>query len=109
MAGGIVAGILIAAFTGAYLWIVVDPFDLNASPTTLPVVAEDPLPVPSGCEIRLTRARHLASKGRLHEALAELEPGDPDERHQAAMDELRSTIQRQLLPAGGKTSGSAPR
>jgi hypothetical protein len=109
MAGGIVAGILIAAFTGTYLWIVVDPFDLNTSPPTLPVVAEDPLPVPAGCEIRLARARDLASKGRLHEALAELEIGDPDERHQAAMDELRSTIQRQLLPAGGKTSGSAPR
>jgi len=103
---GLLAGIAIAVSGGSYLWIAGDPFELNVTHTTPPSIAEDPLPVPSGCEIRLLRARGLFQKGRLREAWAELEPGDPDERHRAAMDELRSAIQRQLLAAAAQAPPS---
>lgn len=96
-AAGIFAGILITAVAGAYLWIVADPFEVNAVRTALPIVPEEPLPVPAGCEIRLARARVLVARGRLREAATELDAGDPDGRHQAAFDELRTAIQRQLL------------
>jgi hypothetical protein len=97
IAAGLVAGLLIAALAGTYLWIVADSFDLSATEVNSPPVAEDPLPVPAACEIRLARARELFARGRLHEAAAQLELGDPDERHRASMDELLATIQRQLL------------
>ena len=110
---GIVAGVLIAAAAGSYLWIVVDPFALEYTRTPPPAVTEDPLPVPAACEIRLVRARNLVASGRLHEALAELDAGDPDERHRASMNELRASIQRSLLAAGRQnipraTAGEGP-
>lgn len=100
VAAGVVTGILIAAIAGTYLWIVADPFELNATQTNTPGMNEDPLPVPAACEIRLARARELFARGRLHEAAAELDGGDPDQQHRASMDELRVAIQRQLLAAG---------
>jgi hypothetical protein len=96
-AAGIIAGILATAVAGTYLWIVADPLDAGAARTAIPIVPEEPLPVPSGCEIRLARARVLVAKGRLREAATQLDAGDPDGRHGAAFDELRSTIQQQLL------------
>lgn len=105
--GGITAGALIAAVAGGYLWIVSEPLEVGAAGAALPAAAEEPLPVPAPCELRLLRARDLFARGRLHEALAALEPGDPDERHRAAYDGLRATIQRQLLEAG-RTAGSLP-
>jgi hypothetical protein len=104
---GIVAGILIAALVGGYLWMAADPFELDAARTALPPIAQDPLPVPSGCEMRLVRAQDLFAKGRGREALALLEQGDPDGRHRAAFDGLRATIQRELLGAVGQV-GSTP-
>jgi hypothetical protein len=100
VAGGAVAGILIAAVVGTYLWLAANPLDLNAAQVNSPAVAEDPLPVPPACEIRLMRARDLYTKGQLREAAVLLESGDPDDRHRASMDELRGAIQRQLLAAG---------
>lgn len=105
LATGIVAGILIAAVVGAYLWTVADPLGGDPALATLPAITEDPLPVPAECEIRLARARDLFAEGRLIEASALLEAGDPDERHRATMDDLRAAIQRQLL--GRTTSDRA--
>jgi hypothetical protein len=102
-AAGIIAGILVTAVAGAYLWIVADPFDVGAASRALPGIPEEPLPVPSVCEIRLARARELMAKGRLYEAAAELDAGDPDGRHEAAMNELRAAIQQQLLEAARRT------
>lgn len=100
VAGGIVAGLLIAILLGGYLWTMSDPFELEARRPALPPVAEDPLPTPAPCELRLLRARTLDGAGRPHEALRLLEAGDPDERHRAAFDALRASIQRRLLAEG---------
>jgi hypothetical protein len=104
---GVVAGVLIAALAGAHLLIVADPFQLDGSPTAIPASREEPLHVPAACEIRLARARGLVARGQLHEALAQLEPGDPDERHLAAMNELRAVIQRRLLDGDAVPSKAA--
>ena len=108
VATGILGGILIAAVAGAYLWIVADPFTLTTTRPVVPALQEDPLPVPAACEIRLARARDLFMKGRLLEASAQLEAGDPDERHRAGMDELRIAIQRQLLAQGATATPPGP-
>ena len=105
LAGGLLTGILIAAVVGAYLWMIADSFDLGAARSPLPVVAEEPLPVPPVCEMRLMRAGGLYKQGRLREALAVLEPGDPDQQHQTRYDHLRGTIQRQLIEEGRRTAG----
>jgi hypothetical protein len=105
---GIVAGVLIAVLAGAYLIIVTDPFQLDAPHAAIPAMQEDPLPVPAACELRLARARELFARGLLHEALALLETGDPDERHRLDMNELTASIQRRLLDDGTATPVRAP-
>jgi hypothetical protein len=100
---GVATGILMAAVVAGYLWIVAEPLDLGTARTPPPVAAQEPLPVPSACEIQLMRANALYAEGRLHEALVLLEAGDADHRHQVGYDILRSTIQRQLLDAGRKS------
>ena len=89
----------------AILWMVADTFDLGAARSPVPVVSEEPLPVPPACEMRLLRADTLFRQGRLREALRVLEPGDPDQQHQARYDQLRGTIQRQLIAEGRRTAG----
>lgn len=81
------------------------------APTVTPGVthAYEPLPVPSPAEVALTRARTFYGKGRVREALAALEairPGDP---LRAAADQLRITIQRQLLETARTTPRAAAR
>ena len=61
--------------------------------------------MPTGSEIRLARARRLYAQGELRAALALLEAGEVDERHAASVNELRTTIQRQLLAAGRERAG----
>ena len=104
---GLATGILLAAIVGGYVWLAEDPFELTVV-RTAPVLAEPPLPVPAICEIRLARARLLVQEGRLYDAQAILEAGDPDALHGAAFDELRATIQRQLVDAGRRRAGFAP-
>ena len=78
----------------------------SSSPSLAPVRRRvQPLPMPSGSEIRLTRARRLYAQGELPAALALLEAGEVDERHAASVNELRTTIQRQLLAAGRERAG----
>jgi hypothetical protein len=75
----------------------------TAAGTTRP----EPLPVPSPAEVALTRARTFYSKGRVREALAALDairPGDP---LRPEADDLRITIQRQLLATARTGSGTA--
>jgi hypothetical protein len=107
LAGGLVTGILTAAVVGGYLWMMSDSFDLGAVRAPLPVAAEEPLPAPPVCEMRLVRAEALFRQQRLREALAVLEPGDSDHLHQARYDQLRGQIQRQLIDDGRRTAGFA--
>jgi hypothetical protein len=65
---------------------------VNATLTT-------PLPVPSLAEIALARAQRFASRGRLREALDALEPIDVGDPLRARADELKTSVQRQLLAA----------
>ena len=102
---GIATGVLLAALLGGYLWLVADPFELTVARTGAPAVHVQPLPMPTGSEIRLARARRLYAQGELRAALALLEAGEVDERHAASVNELRTTIQRQLLAAGRERAG----
>ena len=68
VAGGILAGILIAGSVGAYVWMTADPLEIGAPQAVLPQMPEDPLPVPAAAEIRLTRAQDFFAKGRVREA-----------------------------------------
>ena len=104
---GIATGILLAAIVGGYFWLAEDPFELTVA-RSAPVLSEPPLPVPAACELRLARARSLMEDGKLHDAQLLLEAGDPDALHGAAFDELRATIQRQLLEAGRQRAGFSP-
>jgi hypothetical protein len=104
---GIATGILLAAIVGGYFWLADDPFELTVSRST-PALSEPPLPVPATCELRLARSRLLVQDGKLHEAQAILEAGDPDSLHGAAFDELRAAIQRRLIEAGRKQAGFSP-
>jgi hypothetical protein len=105
---GIATGILLAAVVGGYFWLAEDPFELTVARSSAPVLSEPPLPVPATCEIRLARARLLVQDGKLHDAQALLEAGDPDALHGAAFDELRASIQRQLIEAGRQRAGFSP-
>jgi len=102
---GIATGVLIAALLGGYVWLVADPFELAVARTGAPAARVQPLPMPSGSEIRLARARRLYAQGELQAALALLEAGEADERHAANVNELRAMIQRQLLAAGRERAG----
>jgi hypothetical protein len=108
MAGGIFAGVLIAAVAAGYLWIVTDPFNVSTPARPLPRLLEDPLPVPSPGELRLFRARDLVARGQLREALALLEGSPPDEVSRPLVDELRGTIQRRLLDEARKAPSGSP-
>ena len=75
------------------------PFSLGREATAAAPLATA-LPVPSVAEIALTRAQALHGRGRVYEALAVLDTiphGDP---LRTRADELKTTIQRQLLGAG---------
>jgi hypothetical protein len=102
---GIATGVLLAAVLGGYLWLVADPFELTVARTGAPAARVQPLPMPSGSEIRLARARRLYAQGELHAALALLEAGEVEERHASSVNELRTTIQRQLIAAGRARAG----
>jgi hypothetical protein len=103
---GIATGVLLAAVIGGYWW--PDPLELSVARSGVPTARVQPLPMPSGSEIRLARARRLYARGELHAALAILEEGEPDPQHATGINELRATIQRQLITAGRARAGFAP-
>jgi tetratricopeptide (TPR) repeat protein len=66
----------------------------------------EPVPVPAPSEVALRRARLLASKGRLHEALDMLETVRPGDPLRGEADDLEGAIQRQLLESAHAARGS---
>jgi hypothetical protein len=65
------------------------------------------LPVPSPAEVSLSRARTYYSKGRVRDALAALDAIRPGDAVRPQADELRTTIQRQLLATVRSASRAA--
>jgi hypothetical protein len=61
----------------------------------------EPLPVPSGSAVRLQRARALFERGRLHDALRELDLVPPGDRARDEADHLKAAVQRSLLSGEG--------
>jgi hypothetical protein len=71
-------------------------------------VIDEPLPVPSGAEVSLARARAQRDRGHFREALLALEgirAGDP---RSADADKLRAEIQAALLAAGRAAAFGEP-
>jgi hypothetical protein len=102
----------IGLLTGALVVIAWNGRDLPWQPSAPATIGAgsprlEPLPVPSPAEVSLTRARVFYSKGRVRDALTALDairPGDP---LRAQADELRITIQRQLLATARSGSRAA--
>jgi hypothetical protein len=104
VAAGIVAGLGVA---GAAMWLWVKGadwvlLDSSAPRTVVPPIADEALPVPQPSETSLARARVLYARGHLHEALSALEPIRYGDVLAAEADQLRATIQRDLLAAAGR-------
>ncbi len=74
------------------------------SPVISPAPPAPPagLPLPRRSEMALGRARVLAARGQLHQALALLETVRPTDPEKAEADSARADIQRQLLAIGGR-------
>lgn len=107
IAAGVVCGIVTGA-VGLTLWWTRGGAWLPMGPgLTEPAVsrAADPLPVPAASEVWLARARTLHDKGRLREALSALDAIRPDDPVFAPAEELRATVQRQLLAAARASDG----
>lgn len=77
-----------------------------ARAVVFPQPAVEPIPLPSGASVRVSRARRLVEEGRLHQALDVLGSVGRGDPLAGEADALQAAIQRQLLslPAG-PTSG----
>jgi tetratricopeptide (TPR) repeat protein len=91
---------------GGYAVVVMDPADRRAllmlqdppaASSPAPVTRETMLPLPRRGETALAKARGLAARGHLHEALTALEDVRSTDPQKADADRLRADIQRQLL------------
>lgn len=82
----------------------------RTAPAAQPVRLEEPLPVPTASELSVRRARALRSRGHLREALSILETIGYGDRFRDEADELRATIQSELLAAvrGTEAAGAVP-
>jgi hypothetical protein len=65
----------------------------------------DTLPLPRRGEMALARARALAARGRLHDAMTALDQVRPTDTEKSEADRLRGDLQRQLI---GLLSGAPP-
>ena len=102
LAIGLATGVvtMIARSSGLLPW--------SPSPAAVTSVSRplDPVPVPSASDVSLARARSWSASGRLRDALTALDairPGDP---LRAQADELRASIQQQLLDTARSTSAA---
>jgi tetratricopeptide (TPR) repeat protein len=69
---------------------------------------ESPLPLPSASEVAIARARSLFDKGRLRDALRQLDSVSTGDPLQPDADRLRAAIQRALLATAGPGGLPAP-
>jgi tetratricopeptide (TPR) repeat protein len=79
-----------------------------AAPSILPVVREQPLPLPGRGEMALNRAKSLAATGHLTDALAALDLVRPTDPQKSEADRLRADVQRQLLALSRQSRVGTP-
>ncbi len=100
IATGVLAGL---ATAGVVAWVALNrPGWIPLAPAAVAprtVVAEEPLPIPSPSEARVTRARGLYEDGRLRDALGVLDAVGESDPMRRESDDLRAVIQRTLLEA----------
>lgn len=82
--------------------------DAPAAAARAPVAREISLPLPRRGETTLVRARALAARGHLRDALAALDEIRPTDPQKADADRLRADIQRQLLAITTLPATGAP-
>lgn len=102
VAAGLVAGVLLGAAVVAALVqrdVIAWPLSRREAVASSPLATA--LPVPSIAELAMTRATALHQRGRLHEALVVLDSVPSGDPMRGPADELKITIQRQLLDARG--------
>jgi len=102
IAAGAILGIAVVAAMAALLWARGgDWLPLAAGATAGATVRanDEPLPVPSASDVWLARASAQYARGHLHDALVALDAIGPGDARIAEADELRATIQLQLLAA----------
>lgn len=107
IAAGVACGIVTGA-VGLTLWWSRGAEWLPIGSAPAEVVAArvaEPLPVLAASEVWLARARTLHEKGRLREALAALDAVRTDDPVYGQAEDLRATIQRQLLAASRASDG----
>ena len=101
----VLAAVAILA-VGGYSVVAMDPADWRplmmlqdppAATSPAPVARETTLPLPRRGETALTKARGLAARGHLHEALTALDDVRSTDPQKTDADRLRADIQRQLL------------
>lgn len=95
-------------------WVVWPKAPLATTAAAWPSRPEPPLIVPHASEVHLTRAQHLFSAGRLHDALVVLDDIPLGDELKPDADRLRAQIQRELLattiaePFGVPAAAAAP-
>jgi len=108
----VVAGVF-AATSNRDVWRSLLVLQSTPPPSAAAPSATDPgLPLPRRGETALARARALRASGRLRDALTVLDLIRSTDAQKADADQLRATIQRQLIgltsAAGGKDDGRRP-
>jgi hypothetical protein len=73
-----------------------------------PVTAPAPLPILTSSEVALVRAQNARARGRLSEALRELNRVSPDSPARPAADQFRIEIQQLLLASARSASATTP-
>jgi cytochrome c-type biogenesis protein CcmH/NrfG len=109
MKGALAVALAVVAIlaVGGYSVVAMDPADWRAllmlqdppaaANSPAPVARETTLPLPRRGETALSKARGLAARGHLHEALTALDDVRFTDPQKADADRLRADIQRQLL------------
>jgi tetratricopeptide (TPR) repeat protein len=99
IAAGIVLGAATVAVAATVVWVRGEwrPAGTSGAAAVRPV--EEPLPVPSASDVRIARARAQYQRGRLREALAEIDAVPPGDPRSAEADALKADIQAKLLQA----------
>jgi hypothetical protein len=97
-AGITIAGLILSTSSWAARWrslLALEPS--GAQTPALSSAAESPLPLPLRGETALARARTLAARGRLHDALVALDAVKATDAEKQDADALRAQVQQQLL------------